>query len=234
MTRYGFILAGGKGVRLRPYTFVLPKPLIPLGAETILERVIGRVAEAGVGEIAVSIGYLGHLIEAVLGDGSSRGIDIRYTVEDTPLGTAGALALMPFTVADEDTVLVINGDTLTSLDLGGFMTWFEESGADAAMACVEREVTIDYGVVKADDDGRLLEIAEKPTTTNLLSTGINVFRGAALRRLPAGRKDMPNFLLDLTAAGLDVRCHRVTDLWMDLGRVEDLQAANEMIDRGQL
>ncbi|MFC4614986.1 sugar phosphate nucleotidyltransferase [Cellulomonas algicola] len=232
--RFGFVLAGGTGTRLRPYTSVLPKPLIPLGTESILERVLRGFAAAGLEDVVISVGYLGHLVEAVIGDGASRGMRVEYTREESPLGTAGALALIPFDVADDDVVLVVNGDTLTSLDMGDLLDWFESSGADAAMVCVERAVTIDYGVVVAADDGTLVDIHEKPTTRNLLSTGINLLRGRALRRLPAGRVDMPDFLLGLVADGRTVLCRRTDDLWMDLGRVEDLEAAHDMIERGVL
>ena len=99
---------------------------------------------------------------------------------------------------------------------------------------IEREVTIDYGVVTTDGEGNLNRIAEKPSSVNLLSTGINVFRGSALRHLPRGRVDMPDFLVGLASSGKRVACRTITDLWMDLGRVEDLAAANELVERGVL
>lgn len=232
--RHAFILAGGLGTRLRPHTFVLPKPLLPLGSESIIERVLRSLTAAGLDNATVSLGYLGHLVEAVIGDGSAVGLNVTYTREDEPLGTAGALQLIPVDIADDDSLIVVNGDTLTSLDLGDFLDWFEESGADAAMVCVEREVRIDYGVVETDTNGRLAAIREKPTSNFTLSTGINVFTGRALRTLPAGHVDMPDFLMRLTADGLDVRCHIVDELWMDLGRVEDLAAANELVANGGL
>lgn len=230
--RYGFILAGGTGTRLRPYTFVLPKPLIPLGPESIIERVLRSLRGAGLEQVAISLGYLGHLVEAVVGDGSKLQLEVRYTRENEPLGTAGALNLIPFDVADDDVVLVVNGDTLTSLDMGELLDWFEGTDADAAMVCVEREVKIDYGVVIADKFGDLLTIREKPSSRNLLSTGINVISGKALRSLAPDRVDMPDFLMRLVAEGGRVICRTVPDLWMDLGRVEDLAAANDLVERG--
>lgn len=230
--RYGFILAGGMGTRLRPYTFVLPKPLIPLGGESIIERVLGSIRGSGIESVTISLGYLGDLVEAVIGDGSKHGVSVKYTREDQPLGTAGALRLMPFDAGDDDVVLVVNGDTLTTMDVGDLLDWFEATDADAAMVCVEREVKIDYGVVEADGDGRLTAIHEKPSTVNLVSTGINVLRGRALRGMPDGRVDMPDFLTGVVAGGGTVLCRIITDLWMDLGRVEDLAEANDLIERG--
>lgn len=232
--RHAFILAGGLGTRLRPHTLVLPKPLIPLGSEAIIERVLRSLEEAGLTQVTISLGYLGHLVEAVIGDGSRFGMVVSYTRETTPLGTAGALTLIPFDLADDDSLLVINGDTLSSLDFRAFLDWFEGTNADAAMVCVRRDVQIDYGVVQVDAAGRLVAIDEKPTTTNTLSTGINVFRGRVLRRLSYGHTDMPNFLTSLASDGLSVLCRVENIMWMDLGRVEDLAAANELIDSGQL
>lgn len=206
--------------------------MIPLGGESIVERVLRSLRGAGLEQVAISLGYLGHLVEAVIGDGSRHGVEVRYTRETEPLGTAGALGLIPFDVADDDLVLVVNGDTLTSLDMGELLSWFEGVGADAAMVCVEREVKIDYGVVIADEAGDLVEIHEKPSTLNLLSTGINVISGRALRQLPPGRVDMPDFMAGLVAAGGRVVCRTTSELWMDLGRVEDLAAANDLLERG--
>ncbi len=232
--QHAVVLAGGLGTRLRPHTVVLPKPLIPLGGESILERLLRSVAASGITQVTISLGYLGHLVEAVIGDGSRFGLQVSYTREETPLGTAGALGLIPFAVAEDDCVLVVNGDTLTSLDLAGLFTWFEGSGAAAAMVCVRREVTIDYGVVISDEADRLVEIREKPTTTNTISTGINMFRGRALSRLTPGPLDMPDFLMSLVSSGETVVCRVVDDLWMDLGRVEDLVAAEDLIAQNRL
>ena len=232
--RHAVVLAGGLGTRLRPYTFVLPKPLIPLGEESILERVLRSLAAAGIPQATVSLGYLGHLVEAVIGDGSRMGLQVSYTREETPLGTAGALRLVAVSISDDDCVVVINGDTLTSLDFGDLFTWFESTDVAAAMVCVRREVKIDFGVVVADGADQLIEIKEKPTTVSTISTGINLFRGRALAALPEGRLDMPDFLTSLVAAGETVLCRVVDDLWMDLGRVEDLAAANDLIAQHRL
>jgi NDP-sugar pyrophosphorylase family protein len=217
---------------MRPYTNVLPKPLIPLGSESIIERVLRNVAGAGITDVTVSLGYLGHLVEAVLGDGSSLGLSVRYTREPEPLGTAGALSLLPFELEDDDLVLVINGDTLTDLDLAELLEWFEGTGAAAAMVCVERDVLIDYGVVDVGPDGSLRGIREKPRVRNTLSTGINVIRGRAVKSIGPGRLDMPDFLVGLATAGEPVLCRTVDNLWMDLGRPEDLAAANDLVEKG--
>jgi NDP-mannose synthase len=232
--RQAFILAGGLGTRMRPYTNVLPKPLIPLGSESIIERVLRGVSDSDITRVTVSLGHLGHLVEAVLGDGSKWGISISYTREKEPLGTAGALSLLPDGVEDDDVVLVINGDTLTDLDFGELLDWFEQAGAAAAMVCVQRDVLIDYGVVDAGPDGALRAIHEKPRVRNTLSTGINVIGGRAVKTIGPGRLDMPDFLVGLVGAGETVLCRVVDNLWMDLGRPEDLATANDMVEKGMI
>lgn len=229
-----FVLAGGQGMRLRPFTTILPKPLIPLGEHSILERLLTDIRRSGIADVTVSLGYLGHLVEAVIGDGTALGLRVDYTREDEPLGTAGALSLIPGEVADDDIILVVNGDTLTSLDFGATIDWFRDGGALAAMLCCQREVRIDYGVVEIDEHGMLQGIREKPTLRYQVSTGINLLRGAALRLLPPGRVDMPDFMLSLRQAGHPVACRLIEGLWMDLGRPEDLIEANERILRGEL
>lgn len=229
-----FVLAGGQGMRLRPFTAILPKPLIPLGEHSILERLLSDIARGGIRDVTVSLGYLGHLVEAVIGDGSALGLTVAYTREDEPLGTAGALALLPGEVSDEDVVLVVNGDTLTSLDFGATLEWFRSTGSAAAMICAKREVAIDYGVVEFDHQGNLLTIQEKPRLDYVVSVGINLLRGEVLRMLPGGRVDMPDFMLALTRSGHRVACQVMDGLWMDLGRPEDLVEANELIARGDL
>ncbi len=232
--RSAFVLAGGVGARLRPHTLILPKPLMPLGQEAILERLLRSIGEAKLERVTISLGYLGHLVEAVIGDGSKFGLNVSYTREDEPLGTAGALTLLPYEIADEDVLLVINGDTLTGIEFDGLFTWFESTDATAAMVCVSRELLVDFGVVTTTPDGHLENIAEKPRLTHLLSTGINLLRGGALRELEPGHTDMPDFLMQLAATGHDVICHETDTIWMDLGRAEDLLTANDMIESGTL
>lgn len=234
LMRSAFILAGGLGARLRPHTLILPKPLMPLGRETILERLLRNIASAEPTNVTISLGYLGHLVEAVIQDGSSAGLSVTYTREPEPLGTAGALALLPYDLQDDDVLLVLNGDTLTNLDFGELLDWFESEDATAAMVCVHREVLIDYGVVQSSESGELLGISEKPRVSHMLSTGINLFRGRALRELPSGRVDMPDFLTSLADSGHRVLCRETDALWLDLGRAEDLIAANDLVESGGL
>lgn len=224
----GFVLAGGLGTRLAPYTTVLPKPLLPLGTSTILETLIRSLAASGVTDVTISLGYLGHLVRAVIGDGSSLGVQVAYTEEPQPLGTAGALRLLA-DLSDDDIVLSVNGDTLTDFDFRLAGAALAERDADAVIVVKERITAIDFGVVEIDDAGTLAGYSEKPTLTHLVSTGINALKGSAIRRwLPDGHMDMPDLMLAIRDGGGSVACLRTDAAWFDLGRPEDLAAANAL------
>jgi len=224
-----FILAGGRGSRLAPFTTIIPKPLMPLGDTSILELLIRQLVRSGVTDVVISLGYLGHLIQAVIGDGSRLGARVTYTSEDEPLGTAGALALMP-TCDSVDTVIVVNGDTLTDLDFGELAKGHRESGADASIVVVERETRVDFGVVEMSESGDLLRYIEKPTHQHWVSIGVNVLSATTVDFVTMGERiDMPDFLLRLRDAGRVVRCVVSDSFWLDLGRVDDLRSAGELV-----
>jgi NDP-mannose synthase len=226
----GFVLAGGRGTRLHPYTTILPKPLMPLGNTTILENLLLGLASSGITDVTISLGYLGHLVRAVINDGEAFGVDAKYTREDIPLGTAGSLRLLA-EVERDDIVVVVNGDTWTDFNYNTAITTLKQQSADAVIVCKKRTTVIDFGVVVMDDFGNLAGYIEKPTTTHLVSTGINVIRGSAiLKWLPEGdegKVDMPAFLQTIQSAGGVVSCLETNARWRDLGRPEDLIKANE-------
>lgn len=223
-----FILAGGRGSRLAPLTTVIPKPLVPVGDVSILEVLIRQLVGAKIPRITISLGYLGHLIRAVVGDGSQFGAEISYTEEDKPLGTAGALALLD-DVQDDSTILVLNGDTLTDLRFDLLVAAHDSSGADASLVVLRRQTQVDYGVIEVGADGRLAGYNEKPTYDFLVSIGINVLNGRTLAAIaPDESLDMPTFLLRLGAQGSIVRCHEMYGFWLDLGRIDDLRQANQV------
>lgn len=223
-----FILAGGLGTRLAPYTTVLPKPLMPVGTSTILERIIRGLASSGITDVTISLGYLGHLVRAVVGDGSDLGASVAYTEEPEPLGTAGALRLIP-DLADDDIVISINGDTFTDFDVREAEAFLRSHSADAVIVVKERVTTVDFGVVDIDADGVLVGYDEKPTLVHLVSTGINALTGHAIRTwLPEGHVDMPDLMMAIGRHGGRVVCLRTDAAWLDLGRPEDLAAANDV------
>lgn len=220
------ILAGGAGERLRPYTTVLPKPLMPLGEASVLEILLRQLQRDGFRRITLAVSYLAELVQASFGDGSRLGLDIRYSREARPLSTAGPLAL----IGDlTETFLVVNGDILTTIDFGALLRFHLERKAAATIAASRRRIEIDFGVLETDERHDLVRYVEKPTYDYLVSMGINVLEPRALRYIGEGeRLDMPSLLERMREAGERVAVHETDCLWLDIGRKHDYEKAIEV------
>ncbi|NLE78183.1 MAG: NTP transferase domain-containing protein, partial [Rhodococcus sp.] len=167
---HAVILAGGKGVRLRPYTTRLPKPLVPIGDEhSILEIVLSQLSAQGFESVTLAIGHLGPLIRAFVGDGSRWGLSITYLEEHTPLGTIGPL--LPYLDRLPDTFLVMNGDVLTDINYSDVLRSHQRSGAPLTVATYQREVKIDFGVLESQN-GSIVSFREKPVHHYSVSMGV--------------------------------------------------------------
>ena len=221
------MLAGGKGTRLAPYTTVLPKPLMPLGDMPILDVVLRQLAAAGFDQITLAVGYLAELLMAYCGDGSRYGVQVKYSREETPLGTAGPIALVP---GLDETFLVMNGDLLTTIDHHGMLAMHRSGGHIATLATFEREVVIDLGVIEAVDD-HVVDYREKPTLSYAVSAGIYVFEPAILEYIPRGERfDLPDLVLRLLDRGLTVGRFAAAGQWLDIGRPDDYAEAVKMFE----
>jgi NDP-mannose synthase len=222
------ILAGGLGTRLRPYTTVLPKPLMPVGDRPILDIVVRQLARAEFERITIATGYLGELIEAFFGDGSRHGIPIDYFREDEPLGTAGALSLIE---GLEQDFLVMNGDILTDMDYSALLDRHREGGQAATIAARRRDVQVTLGVMRferAGDPGLVTDYVEKPILSYVVSMGVYCFSPRVREYIPAGeRLDFPDLILRLIASGETVRAWHSEDHWLDIGRPEDYEQAQD-------
>lgn len=232
---HAFILAGGKGVRLRPYTTRLPKPLVPIGDEfSILDIVLSQLAQHGFDTVTLAIGHHGHLIRSYVGRGRRWGLAIDYTLEDNPLGTMGpvlqALGRLP------EHFLVMNGDVLTDLDYADLIGAHRGSDAPLTVATYQRHVKIDFGVLTTED-GRVLRFTEKPTIDFRVSMGIYGLSRATLSRyqpgMPFGFDDL---VLDLLRRGMPPQEYAFDGYWLDIGRPDDYDRANAEFDliRGSL
>lgn len=223
MTRRAVILAGGRGTRLAPYTTVLPKPLLPVGDRAILDVVVRQLRHAGVDRLTIAVGHLAHLIVAVVGDGERHGVHIDYELESEPRGTAGPLA----TIGDlDETFLLLNGDVLTTLDFRALVRAHEEAGNALTIATHRREVFIDYGVLHADADNRVVGYDEKPTLSYTVSMGVYVLEPRTRAFVPTDRPfDFPELVQALLAAGERVGSHPYDGYWLDIGRHDDYEQA---------
>ncbi len=219
------ILAGGKGTRLKPYTISFPKPLVPIGDYPILEIIIRQLVSFGFDRVTISTGHLAELIEAYFGDGSRWGVKIEYVREYTPLNTAGALKLVD---GCEDNFLVMNGDVLTTLDYGSLLALHAKKGVKATIAAKTRESKIDFGVLKLDGEDFLSEYIEKPVYTFSVSMGVYVLSKEIRNLIKDGESiGMPDLLLRLKDSGEKVYCHRSDCYWLDIGRIDDYEKAQE-------
>jgi NDP-sugar pyrophosphorylase family protein len=219
------ILAGGKGTRLKPYTVVFPKPLVPVGDRPILDVIIRQLVRYGVERVTISTGHLAELIEAYFGDGSRWNVKMEYVREDVPLNTAGALKLVEH--CDED-FLVMNGDVLTSLDYGALFARHCSMKVMATVATRVREAKVDFGVVETNQDGLLIGYREKPVYTFPVSMGVYVLNRRCQDLIADGESlGMPDLLLRLVESGQRVFCYRSDAYWLDVGRLEDYEQAQK-------
>jgi NDP-mannose synthase len=227
------ILAGGRGTRLRPYTTVLPKPLMPVGDYPILEIILRQLKYFGFEEVILAVGYQSHLFQAFFQDGERFGLRIEYSFETEALGTAGPLALVLDQLQPD--FLVMNGDLLTTLNYRNLWEHHQTDGAAATIGLYQRDVNIDFGVIESDREGRLLRYIEKPTYHFDVSMGVNVLNTQAIRPYltPGKHLDLPQLMSMLSENGRPVRCYREPCYWLDIGRIDDYQTANEIFGTRQ-
>jgi NDP-sugar pyrophosphorylase family protein len=216
------ILAGGRGTRLRPYSVVFPKPLVPIGDKPILEIILAQLRRAGARDVTVSVGHLAELLMAFFGDGAKLGLSIRYVREDQPLGTVGPLHLVPDL---PDDFLLMNGDILTDLDYGALFSGHVTSGAALSIATYKKSMHVDLGVLESEG-ARVTAYFEKPTYVYEVSTGVYAVKKSVLGYVPRGEYfDFPMLVTRLLAAGEFVRSVPHDGIWLDIGRPADYDEA---------
>lgn len=225
------ILAGGKGTRLKPYTTVFPKPLMPIGEMPILEVVLRQLKYFGFRNITLSVNHMAELIQTFFGKGEKLGLQIDYCVEDKPLGTAGSISLVENL---SEHFLVMNGDLLTTLDYKEMMMRHIQSGAQATIGVFPREVRIDFGVLDIAENGELENYREKPRLEYVVSMGVNAFHKSVLDFIPAKQYlDIPTLMMNLKNAGKRVMTFRSDCQWLDIGRPDDYEKAAELFDQSK-
>jgi NDP-sugar pyrophosphorylase family protein len=220
--RHAVILAGGKGTRLRPYTAVLPKPLVPVADRPILELVIRQLARNGFNRIDLSVGHLGGLIKAYLDHIElPDGLELRYWWEDEPLGTAGALTRIE---GLDQPFLAMNGDVLTTLDYAQLMRFHLAHDASLTIATHRQSVNIDLGVIESED-GIVTDYVEKPTMRYDVSMGVYVYDPDVLPLIPDRRFDFPDVVKAMLDADRKVALYTGPGVWFDIGTVGEHERA---------
>ena len=225
-----FIMAGGLGSRLQPLTDTCPKPLLKVGQKPILELILENFVNAGFHRFFVSTHYMPGMIRDQIGDGSRWGVSIRYVHEEQPLGTGGALGLLPHAEIDVPMVMM-NGDLLTNLNFHHLLEFHETHAAVATMCVREYEHRIPYGVVQSEGH-RINSMVEKPVQRFFINAGIYLLAPEFVREVPAGlRVDMPTLLEQQIERGRSVNMFPVHEYWLDIGRIEDFQRAQAEIGK---
>jgi dTDP-glucose pyrophosphorylase len=219
------VMAGGKGMRLRPFTEDCPKPMLEIGGKPMLEHIVTRARDEGIRRFVLAIGYLGHMIEDHFGDGSPLSVEIEYLREQEPLGTGGALSLLE--AIPNEPFLVTNGDVLTDVSYCDLLDYHRHHDAMATMAVRSFEWQHPFGIVQTDGIS-ICGFEEKPILRSHVNAGIYVMSPAALDCLEPGQPcDMPTLFNRLRAAGRQTIVFPIHEPWMDIGRPDDLQNARD-------
>ena len=218
------VLAGGKGRRLRPYTIVLPKPLMPIGEYPILEVVIRQLVKNGFEHISLAVNHQASLIRTFFGDGSKWNVYIDYFQEDEILGTMGPLKNIPNL---PENFLVMNGDILTDINFDEAYRIHENNNSLFTIFCKNREQKIDYGVLQCDSNNYLVGFKEKPVYNYLVSMGIYMLNKKVLEYIPESFFGFDNLMNELLKKEKKVKTSVHNGYWLDIGRPDDYVKAIE-------
>lgn len=219
------IQAGGKGTRLAPYTLVLPKPMMPVGDQPVIEILLKWLRRNNIEDVVITTGHLAHIIKSFCGSGDQWDMGISYCQEPEPLGTVGALKLIEDQL--DEPFLMLNGDLITDLDLLAFKKAHESSGAALSIATTDKQVHIDFGVIETD--GNLVtDFREKPSFSKKVSMGLYIMNSNVIQYIPKGVPfGFDNLMHKLLDEGLPINTYHHEGEWMDIGRVEDFKQAQE-------
>lgn len=221
------ILAGGLGTRLRPLTFAIPKPLVPVGEKPILEIILSKLKAQGLTDIIVTVGYKSELIKTYFGDGSKFCVDIKYVEEEKRLGTAGPLSSVKKKFEIKEPILLMNGDILTQLDFNKMLDFHQSNNSDITVAIKIHEQKSPFGVIELDGND-IKEIREKPSFKFFISTGIYVLSPSILDIVPKDTYyDMPDLIKDAMDKGKKVLGYAFDDYWMAVEHMGNFKEAIE-------
>lgn len=230
-TKRAVVLAGGMGKRLAPYTFVIPKPIVPIGTVPILEIVLRQLAYYGFGHVTIALGHMSEIVRAVAGDGSKFGIRLDYSDESKPLGTMGPLKLVH---EPGDDFLVMNADLLTDLDFQALWDYHRAHGGPATISTYVKTTRLELGVIETDVEDRITGFREKPVLQHKVSMGIYLFRRSVLDHIPEDTHfGFDTLMATLLARGERVQSYPFGGRWLDIGIPADYQSAQEEFEQNR-
>jgi len=225
------VLAGGKGTRFRPFSFVIPKPLMPIGEDPILLHLINRFKKSNITEFLISTGYQAELVRAYFGNGERFGVRIKYFHEEKPLGTAGPLSLMKDEFSDDEYLFLINGDIYTELNFEEMYEFASKHTYDLVVGYVEKTEKSSFGVLDISND-QINKIIEKPETRVRFSSGIYLLKGKAIKRIPNLEfYTMPDLINSYLARGESVGAFHIKDFWIGIENAENLDEVLKRTER---
>ena len=225
------IMAGGLGTRLLPLTEQVPKPMLPVGDRPLLERTIHQLRRAGIRDVSLTTHYLPDNIAQHFGDGEAFGVRLSYSQEDHPMGTAGGMKLVK---RPDGPFVVINGDILTGVSFKDMLHYHRRHAAEITVGVRKYEVAVPFGVVECEDV-RITQVREKPSLTLFINAGIYLLEPSACDRIPdAQRFDMTDLIQALLAEGRTVVSYPIMEYWLDVGRHEDYQKAQDDVRAGRI
>lgn len=219
------ILAGGLGTRLRPLTYSIPKPLIPIGRRPILELQIMQLQKQGFSDIILATGYMQELIEAYFKDGRAWGVNIIYSKEEERLGTASPLRLLKEML--DETFLVLNADVLVKMDFCALLQFHKEKNAALTIATTQHSIMVPYGVIETEQE-YVVQVKEKPVLHFPIAAGIYVLEPYIIELIPSSQYyDMPDLIKSAISKKFKVFHYPIKGKWIDMGAFKDLEEANK-------
>ncbi len=224
------IMAGGKGTRLRPYTNILPKPLLPVGNKSILDVNIRQLAACGIDNIIIAVGYLGELIEAVIGNGDRYGIKINYSYESKPLGTVGGLGQIKELLEEE--FIVMNGDILHNISFDNLIKEHINNKKNVTITTYSQQNTVRLGVLEIQNKN-IVKYIEKPTAKYVVSIGVYVLNKNIIYKFVKENEylDFPTLINTLIQNKEQINPHMYNGLWVDIGTTDEYLNLIENLDK---
>lgn len=217
-----FILCGGEGTRLRPYTYTIPKPMLPVGGKPILQHLIEHLKRQGITELVLTVGYLKEKIMECFGDGKKFSVKIEYLTEDTPKNTAGSI--LDYRGKVKETFAVMMGDHITDINMANMLKSHKKSKAIATVALLKKETKIEYGVAEIDrKTGRITEFSEKPIIEHDINTGIYIFEPEIFDFVGEKEDFAKQVFPRLLKEGKPINAYVAEFEWLDIGRIADYE-----------